>query len=188
MFSFWFNLCWEEDVFWCVWHLCFSFESLVMMCVFPSLPFIYIYIYMYIYIYLILCMPVVVEVIIYTHVKLIYIYIFIFIFIYYICLLVVFCRVVKELTVASDMGRAHGYDGVGEMLHQLRFVKSWQNSENLHINWFDIFYMNSIQKTQFMLTKCLLTLQCSHQPRHGPGVLWLLWGIIFHPCLFCWRH
>lgn len=61
-------------------------------------------------------MPVVVEVIIYTHVKLIYIYI-------YACCLVVFCRVVKELTVASDMGRAHGYDGVEEILHQLRCVK-----------------------------------------------------------------
>ena len=34
-----------------------------------------------------------------------------------------FCRVVKELTVASDMGRAHGYDGVGEILHQLRCVR-----------------------------------------------------------------
>ena len=38
-----------------------------------------------------------------------------------------FCRVVKELTVASDMGRAHGHDGVGEILHQLRCVKPWQN-------------------------------------------------------------
>lgn len=42
------------------------------------------------------------------------------------CCLVVFCRVVKELTVASDMGRANGYDGVGEILHQLRCVKPWQ--------------------------------------------------------------
>lgn len=69
-------------------------------------------------------MPVVVEVIFYTHVKLIYIYLYIYIYIYiYACCVVVFCRVVKELTVASDMGQAHGYDGVEEILQQLRCVK-----------------------------------------------------------------
>lgn len=83
----------------CVTFVFFFRESCDDVCF--SLSAIYIYIFM----------PVVVEVIIYTHVKLIYIYI---------CFLVVFCRVVKELTVASDMGRAHGYDGVGEILHQLR--------------------------------------------------------------------
>ena len=31
-------------------------------------------------------------------------------------------------------------------------------------------------------TTCLFTLQCPHQPRHGPGVLWLLWGIIYPRC------
>ena len=98
----------------CVTFVFFFRESCDDVCF--SLSAIYIYIFM----------PVVVEVIIYTHVKLIYIYI---------CFLVVFCRVVKELTVASDMGRAHGYDGVGEILHQLRWVKPWQKFRESPYQW-----------------------------------------------------